>query len=145
MKDDEKRLPIGIKIVIGILIASIIIGALLISFGAIFFGFIGMFNLLGIYYDNFNSLFAFTIFYCALSLFSDIPFKGSIFMINHYKAHLKQTKWVILFLIALSINFILISFLDDQMAGIFISSRTKIVVSAFLAALDLVVDSEKIC
>jgi len=144
MKDDEKRLPIGIKIVVGILIGSIIIGALLISLGAIFFGFIGMFNLLGIFYDNFSTLFAITIFYCALALFSNVPFKGCIFMVNFYKTHLGQAKWGILFLIALSINFILISFLDDQMTGIFIGPRTKIVASAFLAALDLVVNSERI-
>lgn len=144
MKDDKKWLPLGIKILTGSLIIVIIIGTLLCTLGIFYFGFIGLFNVLGIHYDDFHTLFIFTILYFILSLFTDSLYKITLAMIRYLNVKPSQIKWILAFISSFFINLAMISILDQYMDSIFIAPITKIIVSALLALLDLVVDSDKI-
>jgi hypothetical protein len=122
----------------------IIIGALLCTFGIFYFGFIGLFNVLSIHYDDFHTLLIFTILYFIFSLFTDILYKITLAMIRFLNVKPAQIKWILAFISSFFINLAMISILDQYMDSIFIAPITKIIVSALLAMLDLVVDSDKL-
>jgi hypothetical protein len=144
VKHNPKKLPLRLKALIISLITIVVIATVLMTIGALYFGFIGLFNLLGIHYDDFNTLFMFTIFYCAFSLIGEVVLKGFIYVVHYFKVKKWQIKWIFLFLTAFFINIAIISSLDDQLTGIFIHPETKFIVSLFLAALDLAMEWDKI-
>ncbi|GAY76018.1 hypothetical protein NBRC111894_1572 [Sporolactobacillus inulinus] len=111
---------------------------------AFILGLLAFLILLGIHYDDFNTLFMFTIFYCAFSLIGEVVLKGFIYVVHYFKVKKWQIKWIFLFLTAFFINIAIISSLDDQLTGIFIHPETKFIVSLFLAALDLAMEWDKI-
>ncbi|GEB76105.1 YrvL family regulatory protein [Sporolactobacillus inulinus] len=85
MKHNPKKLPLRLKALIISLITIVVIATVLMTIGALYFGFIGLFNLLGIHYDDFNTLFMFTIFYCAFSLIGEVVLKGFIYVVHYFK------------------------------------------------------------
>ncbi|WP_028977716.1 YrvL family regulatory protein [Sporolactobacillus terrae] len=129
------------KIFIIISLSIIILIVITLLFGIFFFGFIGLFNLLGIHYDNLFALFIFTLLFIFFSLFADIFEKVVRIILKNPLFGQKQIlKYIILFFSYSAINLAVINVLDYCMQSILINFITQVIVSMLLALLDIVTD-----
>ncbi len=124
-----------------VLIIAVVLTAVFILF---YFGFLGLFRLLGIHYDSLQSLLIFTLLFFLLGIFADIFEKiirltlSSLFSIHKSK---KQPAISVLLLLAYTtVNLAVVNILDYLMNSVSILFITQLVLAAVLAVLDLATD-----
>ncbi|MCI1858254.1 MAG: regulatory YrvL family protein [Sporolactobacillus sp.] len=124
-----------------VLIIAVALTAVFILF---YFGFLGLFRLLGIHYDSLQSLLIFTLLFFLLGIFADIFEKiirltlSSLFSIHKSK---KQPAISVLLLLAYTtVNLAVVNILDYLMNSVSILFITQLALAAVLAVLDLATD-----
>ncbi|MCI1882125.1 MAG: regulatory YrvL family protein [Sporolactobacillus sp.] len=124
-----------------VLIIAVVLTAVFILF---YFGFLGLFRLLGIHYDSLQSLLIFTLLFFLLGIFADIFEKiirltlSSLFSIHKSK---KQPAISVLLLLAYTtVNLAVVNILDYLMNSVSILFITQLALAAVLAVLDLATD-----
>jgi Regulatory protein YrvL len=132
-----KEETIGTKIFIVSVISLIICLAIGFVFGVYYFGILGVFNLLGVHYDSFFSLFLFVIFYFLLSLVGEIVIKVlfSVLTMNHLSTNFA------IFLINILVIWSIISFLNYSMDSIEINIGTQLIASTIIAIAELTIEN----
>ncbi|MCO7175491.1 YrvL family regulatory protein [Sporolactobacillus kofuensis] len=122
-------------------LSVIILTVLALMFGIFYFGFLGLFNLLGIQYDNLLALFLFTLLFLIFSCFADVFEKLVRMLLKDILIEQNRIlNYIILFISYSAINLTVISTLDYFMQSIVIQFITQIVISMLLALLDIATD-----
>jgi len=128
-------------------IATIIWFSLLIAFilafvfGIFFFGFAGIFKILGVHYDSIWSLLIFVVVYFVIGIFIDLFFVAlAKIAIGYISGSVKIFISRILFDFAS--NWLVLSVVDFLMDSITLTFTAKLIIASFLALLDVVFDGE---
>ncbi|KYG29226.1 YrvL family regulatory protein [Alkalihalobacillus trypoxylicola] len=143
MSDDRntKELNISLKILIICLFVLLIAGTILFVFSLYYLGMAGLFTLLGISYDSLRSLFLFVILYFVLSFFGDILAKTILGLAITTNKIAEHKYMPFSFFVYFVINWAVISSLNFIMDSINIDWPALIVLSAFIAAVEVALSS----
>lgn len=124
-------------------IIVILIGIFLsLLFSIFFFGFAGIFTLLGVHYDSIWTLILFVITYFIVGFIVEIFFDGLRKFAVQYTNESVES-FIIQILISFVGNYFVISLLEFIITGISFAFTTKIVIVLLLAILDVVFDNKK--
>lgn len=135
MNAKEKTVTvIGVSLLI-MLITSFVLGIF-------FFGFAGLFALLGVHYQSIWSLITFVIIFFILGsivdIFFDVIAKWTVINISR-----NVTSFLLQVLIGFTSNWIILVIVDAFMEGIFLSLWAKLIIALFLGVLEPVFDDKK--
>lgn len=129
------------KIFIITSLSFIILSVLALLLGIAYFGFLGLFHLFGIQYDNLFALFIFALLFVFFSFFADVFEKAVRILLKNPSLQQKRVlKQVILFVSYSAINLAVINVLDYFMHSILIHFTTQVIISMLLALLDIATD-----
>ncbi|MCU7741516.1 regulatory YrvL family protein [Priestia megaterium] len=118
------------------LIVTITISLML---GAFVFGFVGLFEILGVQYDSFLSLLIFLLLFFIIGFIVDFL---SIFLINIFSQQIKSSKrkFLVRLVIDCSFSWFAIHNADELISSISISSITELIAVFLLFLLEVVMD-----
>lgn len=144
MRNDDGKFPtlnLSTKIIVIVSITLFILFALSVVFGAFFFGFTGLFQLLDVQYDSIKSLFLFLLYYFIISLITELFSKIVTLILVSY---LKNKLFKILIPLCLDtvINWTIIHFIDESMNSITIPTWVEGIIVLLLALADLAFDDK---
>ncbi|MBP3950208.1 regulatory YrvL family protein [Bacillus suaedae] len=135
----DKNIKGKIVTVIGIAILFLLVLGFVI--GLLFFGFAGIFELLGVQYQSFWSLLIFVVSFFILGLVVDL-FSIAIFKLT--SQHLtRKVKVFYKFSIESIFNWIALFTVDECMSSITLSINTEMIIASLLAVLEIVFDKDK--
>lgn len=123
------------KIIMVILMAILIIGAIALVGGLFFFGFAGLFYMIGIEYTSNVSLIIFVLSFLLIGFIVDLFFEGFAKFANEYVEG-KWRKTVVFLCSSFAGNFLVLAIVDGFMASITISLQAKCILALFLALID---------
>lgn len=129
--------------VIGIAILFLLVLGFVAGFviGPFFFGFVGVFELLGVQYQSFWSLLIFVVSFFILGLVVEL-FSNAIFKLT--SQHLTgKVKMFYKFSIESIFNWIVLFTVDECMSSITLSINTEMIIALLLAILEFVFDKDK--
>ncbi len=142
-QDSFKNESLPTKIFIIVSVSLIILAAIGFVVALIFFGFVGLFRIIGIEYSSYWSLLWFAVFYFICGFIGDFIVK-LLFGLMRASG---RWSWNALkggyFFLSFLINWGIISILVALMSSIDIQPLTQIGIALFLALLDLVFDPPK--
>lgn len=140
-RNSFRKESLSSKIFIVVSICVIILAVIVLLIGVFYFGFLGLFHLLGIHYDSLYALFIFTLLYILFGCFADIFEKIIKALVNQLRIEQDEIlKYGILFLSFSAVNLAVVHLLDFYMLSISIHFLTQIILSMLLAILDIVTD-----
>ncbi|TQS75398.1 hypothetical protein DX933_06725 [Ornithinibacillus gellani] len=124
------------------LLGLLVLAALGFLFGLFYFGFAGLFRLLGVTYNSMGTLFVFVLAYFIISLFTDILAKGLAYVAGKQVTG-KSGAIIMHFIVITSMNLLVLSIIDSVMTGIQITFFAKVIIAFLLFMLDVVFDDDK--
>ena len=127
---------------ITILLLILLIGVAIAFVGGLFFfGFAGLFYLIGIEYESYTSLILFVVAFLCIGFVVDIFFEGLAKCSNGYI----EKKWqqIVMFLLSsFAGNFLVLVIVDSVMTSISLSFQAKLILAVCLALIDQAFSSE---
>ncbi|MCM3639855.1 MULTISPECIES: YrvL family regulatory protein [Priestia] len=122
-----------------IFITTIVIVAVSSMLGAFVFGFFGLFKIVGVQYDSFQSLLIFLLLFFIIGFVVDLL---SIFLINIFSQQIKNSKnkFLVRLVIDCSFSWISIHTADELIRSINISFITELVAVFLLFLLEVTMD-----
>lgn len=131
---DKALTVIGLTLLIGLVLGFV--------FGIYYFGFVGVFELLGVQYQSFSSLAIFVVCFFILGIFADLFF-GAIAKVAVENETGKVKSFCIQLLLAFTSNWLVLFSVDAFMDSIALSLKAKLIVSLLLAVLEVIFDYKK--
>ncbi len=131
------------KVIVVTAITSLILFSLSFAIGIFYFGFVGIFSLLGIQFDSYYSLLVFVLLYFVVGIFTDIVSMALVTISYHYisgKLHLFFTRMFI----DCTITWLLLFTLDEFMHSITIPFSIEILMAVLLFIIGIAFDDKKI-
>lgn len=128
-----------IIIVFGVMLVSVFAIGLIL--GTYFFGFLGIFELLGVKYETTFSLFLFVLFFFLLGIIGDF-FGDALIILFSYRTKKEEVPFLFQIFVFFLVNWCIISFLNIVMKSIEILFVTQIFVSAILSIIEVTLDKE---
>ncbi|WP_163580553.1 YrvL family regulatory protein [Gracilibacillus saliphilus] len=130
------------KLITVVAITLLIIVAVGFVLGIFFFGFVGVFELLGVQYTSVWSLIVFVISFFVIGIIVDLIFKPIFKLILRNITGKLQTP-ASRFVYELVSNWFVLFTVDEFMRRISLSVYTEVIMALLLAVLELVFDGEK--
>lgn len=142
--DDDSFKNMNVKAKTATIIGFTLFIMLILSFvlGMFFFGFAGVFELLGVYYQSIWSLVIFVVSYFILGFFVDLFF-GSVAALSVQNITEDVKAFVIQVIFGFVSNWIVLVTVDTLMESIILSQQTKLMLALLLGMLDAVFDNKK--
>ncbi|MDQ0154731.1 regulatory YrvL family protein [Robertmurraya andreesenii] len=140
--DSFKNMNLKDKVLTVIGIALLIILVLGFVFGIYYFGFVGIFELLGVQYQSFSSLAIFVVCFFILGIFVDLFF-GAMAKVAVENETGRVKSFCIELLLAFTSNWLVLFSVDAFMESITLSLKAKLIVSFLLALLEVIFDNKK--
>ena len=112
-------------------------------FGVFFFGFAGIFELLGVHYESIWSLIIFVLSFFILGLMVDLFIDAMVTLtVENITGYVSA--FFIQFLFGFASNWLVLLIVDAFIKGITLSLETKLIVALLLGVLDPVFDNKKV-
>lgn len=131
------------KIVNFIVITLLILLSLGMIWGIYFFGFVGLFNLLGIQYDSFYSLATFVVYLFLFGIFIEIFFK-IVYKFTLPFVHTKHFRFLFRLSVESISNWLTFYIVDSYMHSIYLSLQTEWTLAFLLALLEITFDADQV-
>jgi Regulatory protein YrvL len=140
--DSFRNLKWNEKVVVVTALSLLIIIALSFVAGLFFFGFTGIFSLLGVQFDSFHAIFLFVLFYFLLGILSDVLSKVIIMLIT---PKLTRATFIFFVKLILECTFSWFAFhtVDEFMSSITIPFKTEWIVVLLLFIVEAAFDGKK--
>lgn len=142
MEEDHipfKEESFGTKILIVVFVTVLIGVAIGLVVAGYYFGILGVFKLLGVYYDSLFSLFLFVICYLLLGIIGDVIIETFKIILSIFKNN--PANKLVLFIIYFLVNWFLILLVDSFMDSISIQTETQIVVGIIIGLIEFTLDN----
>lgn len=131
-KKNAKKDDLGVigKIAVGFMLALLILSSVVFFLVLYFFGFAGIFIIVGIEYYSFKSLIVFSLWFLGVGIIFELVFKGVFFLvianINRYKIYL----YILFDVIA---GWLALFTVDELITGITISAPQEMIIAIILS------------
>lgn len=136
------NLSLSEKIIVILSITFLIIFSLSLLLALFFFGFTGLFQLLGVQYDSVSALILFLVNYVIISIIGEFFSKIiSLIIVSYLKSN--SGKILIPFILDTFANWIILHFIDEAMNSITIPTWVEIITVLLLACADFAFDDRK--
>jgi hypothetical protein len=140
--DSFKNMNFKEKTVFMIGISLLIIMVLGFVFGLYFFGFVGVFNLIGVEYQSIWSLVMFVVCFYILGLLFDLFFDAMAkIAVQNISGTVRAFRIKMFF--GFVSNWLVLFVVDTIMESITLSLKTKLIVALLLGVLELIFDNKK--
>ncbi len=131
-KNKSQKDDLGLigKIAVGFMLALLILSSVVFFLVLYFFGFAGIFIIVGIEYYSFKSLIVFSLWFLGVGIIFELVFKGVFFLvianINRYKIYL----YILVDVIA---GWLALFTVDELITGITISAPQEMIIAIILS------------
>lgn len=141
-EDSFKNLNRKEKVATVLGITILLAGVIGLIIGVLFFGFAGIFEVLGVRYDSVWDIVIFVISYFIIGFIVDIFLEAMAKLTVAYVSG-KMNSFLIQWLFGFASNWLVLFIVDAMMASITLTLVTKIILALFLGLLDPVFDNKK--
>ncbi|MFD1849865.1 YrvL family regulatory protein [Oceanobacillus bengalensis] len=138
----EENLGLFGKIVVFGLLALLIIFAIAFSFGIMFFGFAGFFDVFGVAYESLQSLVLFLVFFLIFGLVTDLVAKAFFIISASYIADKKELA-ISRIIVETAFTWLALFVVDEMMLSVSVPAATELLLALLLTIADYIFEGKK--